>query len=337
MDAADRAPAPRGGRTRRACSTRWSRRRGSTAMPLAAEGADARGGVLGRGDARRAGRGVRPARVEDALPVRPVPVRRRLLARARDRRRAQPEDAAVSMHRHHLQLREFAYTGPWEHFFHVHGRRRRPRLVVRPRALARRRARGAWRRLLWVTFENLEDDLPRELARIAAFLGTRADGATLAAVAAASSFESMRGPLRRLEDQQLLQCARGHFRRGATAAGPTSSPSRSRSRSTSRSRAASPAAPRCSPSSATSSTRPSSSRALVAGPAGALGIRASSPRKAARSRASARALAALAAAQAACAPPSGSAASRAAPSSYIHCGGEFQSWRRSPARARARS
>ena len=28
-----------------------------------------------------------------------------------------PKDAAVSMHRHYLQLREFAYTGPWDHFF----------------------------------------------------------------------------------------------------------------------------------------------------------------------------------------------------------------------------
>ena len=127
-----------------------------------------------------------------------------------------PKDAAVSMHRHYLQLREFAYTGPWEHFFRMfmagdvgHGSWFDHVLSYD----AARAALGA--RLLWVTFENLKDDLPRELARIAAFLGTRADGATLAAVAAASSFESMRADhLRRLEDQQLLQCARGHFRSG---------------------------------------------------------------------------------------------------------------------------
>ena len=78
---------------------------------------------------------------------------------------------------------------------------------------AARAALGA--RLLWVTFENLKDDLPRELRRVARFLGVEADGATLAAVAAASSFESMRADhLRRLEAQQLLQCARGHFRSG---------------------------------------------------------------------------------------------------------------------------
>ena len=56
--------------------------------------------------------------------------------------------------------------------------------------------RGWWERrdepnVLWLFFEDLAEDLPRSVARIAAWLGVACDAALLARVCALSSFDFM--------------------------------------------------------------------------------------------------------------------------------------------------
>ena len=56
--------------------------------------------------------------------------------------------------------------------------------------------RGWWERrddpnVLWLFFEDLAEDLPRSVARIAAWLGVPCDAALLARVCALSSFDFM--------------------------------------------------------------------------------------------------------------------------------------------------
>ena len=191
VDAADRAPASRRA-TRRACATRWAGAGGREDAPPRPRARTRAAAGPGRRAARRTRRSAK--RVEDALPVRPVPVRRRLLARARDRRRAQPEGRGGLDAPPLPPAARVRDTGPWEHFFRMfmagdvgHGRGSTTRFV-------RRRAPAPGARLLWVTFENLKDDLPRELARIAVPRHARGRRTPAARVAASSPRACARPP-----------------------------------------------------------------------------------------------------------------------------------------------
>jgi len=136
-----------------------------------------------------------------------------------------PKDAAVSYFHHGRDTVQYKYTGDWAHFLHAiflpglvdfgdfwswHGTWWRARAKLPPD------------RLLWISYEEMQADLPAVVRRIAAFVGVPATEEVVRAVVAGASFGSMRKDWSALEQEQLHQTGvvtkKNHVRQGRSGA-----------------------------------------------------------------------------------------------------------------------
>mmetsp|Transcript_46786 Transcript_46786/g.151930 ORF Transcript_46786/g.151930 Transcript_46786/m.151930 type:complete len:368 (-) Transcript_46786:51-1154(-) len=136
-----------------------------------------------------------------------------------------PKDAAVSYFHHGRDTVQYRYTGDWAHFLHAiflpglvdfgdfwswHGTWWRARAKLPPD------------RLLWISYEEMQADLPAVVRRIAAFVGVPATEEVVRAVVAGASFGIMRKDWSALEQEQLQQTGvvtkKNHVRQGRSGA-----------------------------------------------------------------------------------------------------------------------